>query len=320
MSWKSLVSAGLLCVLASPVLAAPELKVTGGRRTTTTTGANNVRVWNVAVSPDLALDATGSPLALELGFRATGGNILSISTAQNSGPAPEIIRVEHSDNPGAQVFGWEALTDVGGGNMQAVGLQQGTGANADEAVAYIGTNIFTVDTNNRHYDVISVRTEVGVTSLAWGGRYNADHTMAAVGAFVNGRIAHSTGATTADNFDTFAGSLAANATTAASRFLGDMNGDGNTDFGDLAGFGQAVSNAAAYRTAFPHLNRVGRGDVSGDGNLDFGDLAGFGQVLLGTAPTGSGSGLGGGSAVPEPTSCVLAGLVLAFAAMIRRRS
>src|SRR5688500_10118990 len=125
MSWKSLVSAGLLCVMASPVLAAPTLTVTGSRRTTSTTGANNVRIWNIAVAPDLAHHPTGSPLALELAFRATGGNILGISSDQNE--APEATRVEKEDDPngqpGERVFGWETLTDLGAGNMKPVGTQ-----------------------------------------------------------------------------------------------------------------------------------------------------------------------------------------------------
>ena len=86
MSWKSIVTAGVLCVLASPAFADPTLTVTGGRQTRTAVVANQRRVWNVAVAPDLTASPTGSPLAVELGFRATGGNILSISGAQNAAP------------------------------------------------------------------------------------------------------------------------------------------------------------------------------------------------------------------------------------------
>jgi hypothetical protein len=307
MSWKSIVTAGLLCVVASPSFADPTLTVTGSRLTLPPVPANARRVWNIAVAPDLALSPTGSPLAVELGFRATGGNIISASAAQNA------TRVEHADNPGNVVFGWEALTDVGGGNMQPVGIQVGTGANADEAVAYLGTADFTTGARQ---DLLTIVTDASVTSLAWGGRFTAAGADAGVGAFVNGRIAHVQGAGSA-NFHSYVGSLAQNG-AGATRYLADMNGDGNTNFGDLLGFGQALTNAAAYTAANPHLNRIGRGDINGDGNLNFGDLAGFGAKLTGTP--GAGAGLdAAGASVPEPASCALVAFGVALA-LLRRRS
>ncbi len=313
MSWKSIVSAGVLCVLASPVFGDPTLTVTGSRLTLPPVPANARRVWNVAVSPDLVLSPTGSPLAVELGFRATGGNIISISGAQN---APS--RVEHEDDPNGQpgnrIFGWEAQVDVGGGNMQPIGTQVGTGAATADAVAFIGTADFTTAARQ---DLLTIVTDASVTSLAWGGHFNANGTAAAVGTFVNGRIAQASGATTT-NFHSYVGSLAQNG-AGATRFLADMNGDGNTNFGDLLGFGQALTNAAAYTAANPHLNRVGRGDINGDGNLNFGDLAGFGMKLTGTPGAGAGLDGGSGASVPEPTSCVLVALGAALA-MFRRRS
>jgi hypothetical protein len=312
MSWKSIVTAGLLCVLASPVFADPTLTVTGGRLTRTAVPANLKRVWNVAVAPDLTASPSGSPLAVELGFRATGGNILSISSDQN-----EPSRVEHEDDPNGQpgnvIFGWETLTNLGGTppNMQPIGTQIGTGANADEAVAFIGTADFTT---NARQDLLTITTDASVTSLAWGGRFNANGTAAAVGAFVNGRIAHVQGASSA-NFHSYVGSLLSGSTTAGQEFMADMNGNGDANFGDLAAFGQALQQAAAYTAANPHLNRVGRGDANGDGAFNFGDLAGFGQLLQNVPPLGSGSG----ASVPEPASFVLIALGAGFA-MLRRRS
>jgi hypothetical protein len=314
MSWKSIVTAGVLCVLASEAFAqGPTLAVTGGRQTRTAVAGNLRRVWNVAVAPDLTVSPTGSPLAVELGFRATGGNILSISGAQN---APS--RVEHEDDPNGQpgetIFGWETLVDVGAGNMKPIGTQIGTGANADEAVAFIGTNDFTTAARQ---DLVTITTDLSVTSLAWGGRFMPNGTAAAVGAFVNGRIAHAQGASSA-NFHSYVGSLLSGSTTAGNEYMADMNGNGDANFGDLAAFGQALQQAAAYTTAFPNLNRIGRGDANGDGLFNFGDLAGFGQLLQNVPPLGSGAGLESAS-VPEPASFVLIALGAGLA-VLRRRS
>jgi hypothetical protein len=83
----------------------------------------------------------------------------------------------------------------------------------------------------------------------------------------------------------------------------------------LTALGTALNNPAAYKTQFPNLNIL-RGDANGSNSLTFADLTGIGQILQGSV---SGSGLGA-SSVPEPASCLLATLGLAFAAGIRRRS
>lgn len=298
MNCKRLATACLLCVLATPVLADPTLTMMGGRR-----------IWNIAVAPDLVISPGGTPLALELGFRAVGGDILGVSAAQNMPPIA--TRVEHL-NPGEVIFGWETLTDLGDGNMKPVGTQVGTGANANLAVAHLGTGNLT--TSNR-YDLLTIRTAVSVTALEWGGRYNADGSLAEVGAFVNGRIAQGEGAT-AVNFNTFAGSLASDAPDAC-RFVGDMNGDCFVNFSDLAALGWGIVEPFIYLPRYPHLNRIGRADANGDGALNFSDLPGFAQILLGTAPSGAGAGLEA-SAIPEPSSPVLAFLGMALRPRHRR--
>ena len=60
MSWKSLVTASLLCALASPAFAVPTLSITSGGLDATT----GQWVWNVAITPT----ASGTPMATELGF------------------------------------------------------------------------------------------------------------------------------------------------------------------------------------------------------------------------------------------------------------
>ena len=309
MSWNRLLFASLFFSLALPAIAEPTLTMTGSRLIRTIVPANARRLWNIAVAPDLALSPSGSPLALELGFKATGGNIIAASAAQNS------TRVERPNNPGNVIFGWETLTDVGGGNMQPVGVQVGTGANANTAVAFLRTADLPKGLN---YDLLTIVTQASVTSLAWGGIFNADGTMAPVGTFANGRIAHLQDED-ATNFHSYAGSLPQNA-PGATRFLGDLNGDGNTNFADLAAFGKALNPGPGIPPIpgeLPNLNRIGRGDVNGDGLLNFGDLFGFGQVLIG--PPGAAASLEAMS-VPEPASLALSAAVVALSRSGRRRT
>ena len=310
MSWKSLVTAGLLCVLASPAFAAPALTVTGSINNK---AGSPVRVWNVAATPDLALDSP-TALALELGFQATGGNILSISATPNmaAAAAPAPARVDFDTNPGNVIFGWETLTDLGGGNMKPVGVQIGSAANANKAVAFLGSNLFS-DAGSR--DLLTITTDSSVTSLAWGGRYNADGSMAALTGSLPAlaRIAQGNGASSA-NFQeaSFAGSLGAVGATNL-RFLGDMNGNNSVNNLDVVPFSNALAGQAAFKTANPRLNIL-RGDINGSGTFNNLDVVPFSQILAGSV-----SGSGSVAAVPEPASLVLLGCVVAFASSVRRR-
>lgn len=310
MSWKSLVTAGLLCVLASPAFAAPTLTISGSINNK---AASPVRVWNVAAAPDLALDSP-TALALELGFQATGGNILSISATPNmaAAAAPAPARVDFDTNPGNVIFGWETLTDLGGGNMKPVGVQIGTAANANKAVAFLGSNLFSTAGSR---DLLTITTDSSVTSLAWGGRYNADGSMAALTGNLPAlaRIAQGNGASSANYQEaSFAGSLAALGTP---RFLGDMNGSGSVTNADVSRFGDALNAAATYKTNNPNLNIL-RADINGSGSITNADVSRFGEILNNVGISGSGSIV---AAVPEPASLVLLGCVVAFGSLARRR-
>jgi hypothetical protein len=311
---KSFFAASFLCVVASVAIAAPTLTITGGRKSTFPT-----RVWNVAATPDVSL-LNPAGLALELGFEAMGGNILAVTVAPNmaaaSAPAP--ARVEFDNNPGNPIFGWETLTDVDPGpdvNMQAVGIQLGTGTHANEAIAFIGTNLFSTAAAE---DLITVVTEQSVTALAWGGRYNADGSMAALtgdlpgfGRIVQGNGRPSGG--TSYEADSYAGSRMSNT---GPQFLGDMNGDGRANNFDVVPFGQALASLSAidYRNSRPNLNIL-RGDINTSGTINNFDVVPFGQVINGGF---GGAGSGAGSAVPEPGCIALVGLALACFTNIRR--
>jgi hypothetical protein len=307
------------------VLAAPTITVTGSINNKNT--ANPSRVWNVAVAPDLALDPTGTPLAVELGFRAIGGNIRTITTNPNPPVAPNPDGTPAATggpveflNPGAPIWGWETLSDTDGdgtvetnGDDEPQGVQVGTGADGGQGFASVGTRVFT---NANRQDLILITTDPSVTALEWAGRYNNDGSMAAVDAFVSGRIAQSqTGSPVAQNFHGYSGSLAA-VGPANLRFLGDMNGSNNVTNADVVPFGNALFSRPAYVAANPHLN-VLRGDINGSGTITNADVVPFGQILFNQGITGSGSLVG--SAVPEPASFVLVGTVLAFLGGLRRR-
>jgi hypothetical protein len=300
---KRLVAASFLCVVASAAIAAPTLTITGSIKNK---AANPVRVWNVAAAPDLAL-LNPAGLALELGFQATGGNILSITAAPNmaASAAPAPARVVHDDNYGNPIFGWETLTDVDPGNgvnMQAVGIQLGSGANANEAVAYIGTNLFSIP---RSEDLITITTDSSVTSLAWGGRYNADGTLAALMGSLPGfgRINQGDGTPVGGtNFTSYAGSLAAPGPI-VQRFLGDMDGNSRSNTFDINFFGQALYAPSTYKTNSPNINIL-RSDINGSGAVNNFDVFPF-DILLTTVGTET------GSAVPEPACITLIGVALA---------
>ncbi len=112
MNTKAFGFAILLCALVSPVFAAPSITaVPGGVQ------AGNW-VWNINITPDLTLvpDGSGTPVALEFGFRLTGAPLIS---ATNINPSQF-----DTPNPGTVIFGWETLDP--NSNNRPVGLQVNT--------------------------------------------------------------------------------------------------------------------------------------------------------------------------------------------------
>jgi hypothetical protein len=77
--------------------------------------------------------------------------------------------------------------------------------------------------------------------------------------------------------------------------LGDMDGDADADFDDIAAFALALEDSRAYESAFG-VSAVMKGDTDHDGDFDFDDIPGFVSLLS----------AGGSQSVPEPSSCVLA--------------
>jgi hypothetical protein len=62
--------------------------------------------------------------------------------------------------------------------------------------------------------------------------------------------------------------------------VGDLNCDGNVDFGDINPFVLALTNPAGYAVQFPNCD-IRLGDINGDGRVDFGDINPFVRLLTG---------------------------------------
>ena len=89
--------------------------------------------------------------------------------------------------------------------------------------------------------------------------------------------------------------------------LGDFNGDGTVNFGDLGGLVAALTDPAQYAIDFPGVDRLVACDASGNGTCDFGDLGGLVSVFTGTSSTGAGAG--SATPIPEPATWLLLSIV-----------
>lgn len=282
MSWKSLVTAGLLCVLASPVFAAPTINVAGGgTNASSKLNAAGQLVWNVQISNSNPVPTGSSPLAAELGF-TTSGTLVG-ATVLNG------VTNFDTANPGKKIFGWEpnsASTSNPAANSD--GLQVSV-ANKQIFAALGSVDFATVGP----HDFIQITTGAPVVSLATP---NVTQTVTVSGAYSGkGRIAELTGATTSANYDTY------NNVFSRTARGGDADLNGSVDFND-------------FQTALLlNYNQPGKwyqGDFNGDGTVNFDDF----QIMLTQYNTsytvGAGAGLGAGSAVPEPASLAVLGLVI----------
>jgi len=349
MSWKSLVTAGLFCVLASPVLAQPKLEIRSAGLDPTT----GQFIWNVRIAPNAATDA----LATELGFKQTVGNgVAKVSNADS-------VAWDYN-NPANIIFGWEKLngtpskpeglqgnftgavagtTVVNGATLPAGALAQtaclnttancaGTGAGTNEIFSAQGSKILaagdlttgpalptlmgTAQTglaNSTAYLQIRTKGPSAAASLTSTIKLLGSHD----GANLSGRIADIVG-TTSSNYKGFTGSATITV------LGGDINLDGIDNFQDV---GILATN----------INLSGKnwaqGDLNGDGTVNFQDVGILATninvsggayaplVITGaTVDTGPGAGLGAGGAVPEPASIALLGLALVGGmGMIRRK-
>jgi hypothetical protein len=321
MSWKSLVTAGLLCVLASPAFAAPQLDIISGGLDPTT----SQWIWNVRIAPT----AAGSPLDAELAFGVTAGG--GIKSVTNDSPA-----IWDYNNPGNAPASYAWVVNYGAPPKPEALEINCTGCTATNTAASGGTKPTTVVAGalNQIFvalgskDLVSgdlTQAMIGTANLgtsfitiktASPTNSSLTSTIALSGAYdsnTSGRIAETTGTNTSANYKNFSGS--------ASRTIvnGDMNLDGKADGTDFGIFG------GQYAPTVPNAGGWTKGDFNGDGFVDGTDFGIFGGAYNPSAPAGgtntplskigvvdppgagSGSGLEGGS-VPEPASIALMGL------------
>jgi hypothetical protein len=334
MSWKSYVTAALLCVIASPAFAEPLVEVIpGGTQASGHLNDDGDWVWLVRLhqtdDPIIDVDndqilpgnmaslAPGSPLGAELGFQEVDSEFLDAEVVNGT-------EVPHS-NPGRKITGWDWLTlmatggtgdcNTGTAGLCPHGLQEST--DEDQVFAALGSTDYLADDYGRDWLRIVIdgpNTNASLTTnLEMLGAYGGNGRIGELNDNFNPALPTSSTNPFSVKYDMYALDLTRTAKA------GDMDLDGDVDVDDYQAF--SVSYHPTNPGKFWYT-----GDFNGDGiaNIDDYQLlsVNFGPannyVVGSGGSVGGGAGGGGVTAIPEPTAIVLA--LMAGAMFLGRRA
>jgi hypothetical protein len=323
MSWKRLLTAGFaVCVLSSSVMAAPSILAKPRPYAFATQATGGIQ-WEIFVTQHdpLYTGALSVELPLSLTQVSGPGGSAAVIFPQSLGDA-----AGDDTNGGAQATWYYNETADASGSLlwnitdpaapldhtQNVGLNPFTGLNAEGLVidtagkrvfAALGSTIALPDALSalagKQVRIARVFSTDGV--MNWTNAIIGENGVQYTG-ISGSQLSIAPGDTN--------GSGTMNPTTGA--VFDPTNNADITDFRTLL----APGGLAVYNAAHPGLNGAKRGDYNNSGTTNNADITAFRASL--TNPAG-GSGLGGGTTVPEPTSLVLLMIGGCTACVWRRR-
>ena len=304
MCWKSLVIAGMLCVLAAPAFAQPTLSVTSSY-----TVANGVE-FEVKVANhgafSLAIEApftlTPDTAGFAVGLRGNSGMPTVHNNLDANGAANQTWYYNQASVPGG-VRLWNTQPDL------LVTLPAAFEQN-------FGNNPFSLsETEGLWLDIAGNRL-----FAALGSDVGMPNPVSTLHIASNDGVLSWLNLLIAEN-----NVLAATLTGFKSSIKkADMIADGAVNGLDVTPFVQALTNLVGlYNPAFPGLDGIARADINNDGAANGLDVTPFVTCVTGGGCLpGAGGGSDGGvgvAGVPEPSSVTLASLgVLGLAGLVRR--
>jgi len=309
MSWKSIVTVALFCIVASPALADPSVVIVkGGNQANGNLNDAGDWVWKVQIVTSNPIPTGSSSYAAELGFKEVGQNETLLSASQTGSATTGFSSTATFDklNPGSKIFTWEAPGTGTNGNPEGIQTNCAAGCTVtgslNEIFSALGSINISSPGNLNYLEIVVKGPSVGTDNTVGTGDDRRTTQINLVGAYPVdltggngvGRVAEACTTGTGcvggvKNFDIAQFNVSRTAKG------GDANLDNSVDPAD---FGTWLANVGNTNTPW-YL-----GDFNDDGSIDPADFG----IWLNNVGAGAGSSLGGGSSVPEPASMALIAL------------